>query len=155
MVKKIIFAGVAIFVIIFIFPSIYSIFSDFPGDYQAERNFHHYKNDREEMIRMLESGEIEKEDKYNNGFSFYYTPPQFKDANKEDTIQARMYGDKNFIFFLYKSENRSLLDFGPGIAEGFLYSSTGKEPKDNNEFRYIGKYQRIDEHWFFVKTENY
>lgn len=155
MIKRLIFAGIAIYVLIIIIQSVYTIFSDFPGDYSAERNFHLYKNDREEMIELLKSGEIKKEDKFKTGLAHYYTPSEFKDANKSDVIQARMHGDKDFVFFLYKSENRSLLDFGPGIAEGFLYSSTGMEPKNNNEFPYIGKYQRIDKHWFFVKNENY
>jgi hypothetical protein len=154
MIKRFIVAGISIFVLIILIQSVYTIFSDFPGDYSAERNFHLYKSDREEILRRLESGEIKKEDRFNNGFSSYYTPSEFKDANKNDIIQARMHGDKYFVFFLFKSENRSL-DFGPGIAEGFLYSSTGKEPKNNNEFQYIGIYQRIDKHWFFVKTENY
>jgi hypothetical protein len=124
--------------------------SDFPGGYEAEKNFYKYKQVREEIINKMKQGEIKKVDRDNNGFAFYYTPPQYKEANLDNTIYAKMYGDRSFIFFQSYDNNDSFFPSGPGIIEGFLYSSTGKPPRNNTEFHTIGEYQRIDDHWFFV-----
>ncbi|MCM3718527.1 hypothetical protein [Fictibacillus phosphorivorans] len=103
---------------------------DFPGSAKTATNFFKYKDEREEMIKMLVEGKIKKEDPFHTGFAFYYTPPQYKKANRDDHIQARMYGDRFYVFF--QSVDSPV--FGPGLTEGFLYSSTGKEPKKFTEF---------------------
>jgi hypothetical protein len=148
--KLALFLIVAILAILFLFKTSFDQATDFPGGAKAEKNFVEYKEEREEMIRMIVEGEIKKEDPYDSGFAFYYTPPQFKKANKDDHIQARMYGDRNFVFF--QSVDSPV--FGPGLTEGFLYSSTGREPKNFTEFPIAGEYQRIDENWFFFTDNN-
>jgi hypothetical protein len=152
--KKTVFISVLIIVMgligLFSFQTAMEEVSDFPGGFEAETNFYKYKQVREEIIKRMKEGKIKKEDLYNTGFAFYYTPPQYKEANLNDTIEARMYGDRNFIFFQSYDNNDSFFPSGPGIIEGFLYSSTGKPPRNNTEFHTIGEYQRIDDHWFFV-----
>ncbi|WP_137792060.1 hypothetical protein [Bacillus sp. E(2018)] len=153
MQKKVLFISIlavtAILSMLFLFKNSVSQTTDFPGGAKAEKNFYKYKEDREEMIKMMTEGKIKKEDPYDSGFAFYYTPPQFKNANKDDHITARMYGERNYVFF--QSVDSPV--FGPGLTEGFLYSSTGKEPKNFTEFPLTSDYQRIDEHWFFT-TDN-
>ena len=98
---------------------------------------------------LLKSGEIEKKETH-PGFFFYHTPERFKEANKHSYIHARMYENRHFVFFQWvESPN-----FGPGLTEGFLYTSTGEPPKTIREFDYIGGLEFTpmegEENWYFV-----
>lgn len=95
---------------------------------RTEVNFSLYKDDREEIIRMLANGEIKKEaDRYGNeGFYWYYTPPEYIDAVKSEMIRAGMHSkDKFFVYF--QSAEKPFMDMR-GLQEGFIYSSTGEFP---------------------------
>ncbi|KAB2336759.1 hypothetical protein F7731_10420 [Cytobacillus depressus] len=120
---------------------------------RTEVNFYLYKDDREEIIRMLANGEIKKEaDRYGSkGFYWYYTPPQYIDAVKSDTIRAGMHSKDNF-FVYFQSAEQPFMDF-VGLQEGFIYSSTGKFPTAK-EFDYYSDYKKIDNHWYFVSTDH-
>lgn len=119
----------------------------------TEANFHLYKDDREQIIQMLVSGEIVKEpDRYGNeGFYFYYTPPQYIDAVKSDTIRAGMHSNENFFVF-FQSAEQPVMDMR-GLTEGFIYSATGAFPTPK-EFDYFSEYKKIDEHWYFVSDDS-
>lgn len=114
---------------------------------RTEVNFYHYKEDREEIIRMLGDGEIKKEASLNKGFSFYYTPPQYMNAVKSTTIRAGMHS-KNKFFVFFQSAEQPFLEMR-GLTEGFIYSSTGEFPTAK-EFDYYMDYKKIDNHWYFV-----
>lgn len=117
------------------------------------------------MIQMVLNGEIAKEEKV-KGFPLYYTPPKFKEANKSSIIDAKVYSKENHFFFFQSKENGA---FGPGVIEGYLYSSTGKFPakrdypdiglfdpaaeKSGSKDFHAGLYERIDENWFFVSED--
>ena len=125
-----------------------------PQYIRTEVNFYLYKEDREEIIRMLESGELKKEaDRYGNkGYKWYYTPLQYMDAVKSQMIMATKYSeDRLYVFF--QSAEQPLLDFR-GLQEGFIYSSTGQYPTAQ-EFNYSHyEYKKIDEHWYFVSDDS-
>lgn len=117
---------------------------------RTEVNFYHYKEDREEIIRMLVDGEIKKEASPNKGFSFYYTPPQYMNAVKSTTIRASMHSTNKFFVF-FQSADQPFLEM-LGLTEGFIYSSTGEFPTDK-EFDYYMDYKKIDNHWYFVSDD--
>ncbi|MFJ6266509.1 hypothetical protein ACIQGW_16170 [Lysinibacillus xylanilyticus] len=117
---------------------------------RTEVNFYHYKEDREEIIRMLVDGEIKKEASPNKGFSFYYTPPQYMNAVKSTTIRTGMHS-KNKFFVFFQSAEQPFLEMR-GLTEGFIYSSTGEFPTAN-EFDYYMDYKKIDNHWYFVSDD--
>lgn len=119
---------------------------------RTEVNFSLYKDDREEIIRMLANGEIKKEaDRYGNeGFYWYYTPPEYIDAVKSEMIRAGMHSkDKFFVYF--QSAEKPFMDMR-GLQEGFIYSSTGEFPTAK-EFDYYMDYKKIDNHWYFVSDD--
>ncbi|KMY32551.1 hypothetical protein ACZ11_10565 [Lysinibacillus xylanilyticus] len=117
---------------------------------RTEVNFYHYKEDREEIIRMLVDGEIKKEASPNKGFSFYYTPPQYMNAVKSTTIRTGMHS-KNKFFVFFQSAEQPFLEMR-GLTEGFIYSSTGEFPTAK-EFDYYMDYKKIDNHWYFVSDD--
>lgn len=119
---------------------------------RTEVNFYLYKDDREAIIKMLVSGEIKKEeDRYNKGFYRYYTPPQYIDAVKSETIRVGMHSkDKFFVFF--QSAESPFLDMR-GLTEGFIYSSTGEFPSAK-EFDVYDNHKKIDKHWYFVSNDS-
>ena len=124
-----------------------------PPMIRTEVNFYLYEDDRKEIIRMLVNGEITKEaDRYGNeGFYWYYTPPQYIDAVKSGTIRAGMHSkDKFFVYF--QSADQPFMDM-VGLQEGFIYSSTGEFPTAK-EFDYYSNDKRIDDHWYFISSDD-
>ncbi|MCF6138815.1 hypothetical protein [Pseudalkalibacillus berkeleyi] len=141
----IILSILSIFVIVSLF--LYGVYLN-PNNETA--NFKLYKEDREEVVRMLNEGEIKKEGE--GGFAFYHTPPQFSKANVDDILHARMYSEeRHFVFFQWVDSPV----FGPGLIEGFLYTSTG-EPPTNREFSYLDSchFEKIEgeENWYFASN---
>lgn len=117
---------------------------------RTEINFYVFKEDREEIIRMLAEGELQKDD-LNDGFAFYYTPEQFKKANKTKILDAAVHS-KDQIYVFFKSADPPLIDF-VGLEEGFVYSSTGEFPTAK-EFDNFLEYKKIDDNWYFVSDDH-
>ncbi|WP_408008444.1 hypothetical protein ACJROX_27960 [Pseudalkalibacillus sp. A8] len=140
MKRILIFAGIIIFSIAAF------LIVDEINKYTVGGNFKAYKEDREEMIRMLKTGEIKKE-------RFYYTPERFKEANVNDILNAKMYGNRHFVFFQWVKSPV----FGPGLIEGFLYTSTGKPPTIK-EFDHLAgcKFEKVqgEDNWYFASNDD-
>ncbi|MGE8036097.1 hypothetical protein B1B04_21050 [Lysinibacillus sp. KCTC 33748] len=119
---------------------------------RTEVNFYFYKDDRDEIISMLVNGEIKKEaNRYGaKGFYSYYTPPQYIDAVKSETIRVGMHS-KDHFFVYFQSAEPPFMDM-QGLQEGFIFSSTGKFPTAK-EFDYYSDYKKIDDHWYFVSSD--
>ncbi|MEB2301353.1 hypothetical protein LAV72_17180 [Lysinibacillus xylanilyticus] len=119
---------------------------------RTEVNFYLYKDDREEIISMLVNGEIKKEaNRYGSkGFYSYYTPPQYIDAVKDETIRVGMHS-KDHFFVYFQSAEQPFMDM-QGLREGFIFSSTGEFPTAK-EFDYYSDYKKIDNHWYFVSSD--
>ena len=121
---------------------------------RTEVNFYLYKDDRDEIIRMLANGEITKEaDRYGNrGYYWYYTPPQYIDAVKSEFLWLTLHSKEKF-FVYFQSAEQPLLDFR-GLQEGFIFSSTGEFPTAQ-EFKYsVSNYKKIDNYWYFVSSDD-
>ncbi|WP_349409680.1 hypothetical protein [Pseudalkalibacillus sp. SCS-8] len=140
--RKILLSIAAIFTIVALF--LYGVY----GGTKMERNFAKYKDERLEMIEMLKNGEIKKE-----GSLFYPTPPEYRGANVDPYIHAKMYENRHFVFFQWVDSP----NFGPGLIEGFLYTSTG-EPPTIKEFSYLAgcEFKKIEgeENWYFASDDS-
>ena len=118
---------------------------------EVELNYYAFQEERQEMIDKLVSGEIKKEDRYQSGFAFYFTPSEYLKTNRQDYINARIYSpEKHFVFF--QSAKSRMFDF-VGLTEGFIYSSTGEYPT-RQEFDGSYSYRKIDDIWYFVSSDD-
>lgn len=124
-----------------------------PNDYEADVNFYLYKDEREELIEMLASGEIQKEpDRYGNvGFFDYYTPEGYEMAAGSGTIRAAKHTNGD-LFVFFQSAEVPPLQF-EGLVEGFVYSSTGEFPSPKKFDSFYEGYKKIDDHWYFVSDD--
>lgn len=124
-----------------------------PENDETDVNFQEYKEQREELIEMLASDEIEKEpDRYgNSGFFFYYTPEGYEMAVRSDTIHAAKHSDEELYVF-FQSADIPILRF-EGLQEGFVYSSRGEFPSAEKFDSFYYGYKKIDDHWYFVSDD--
>lgn len=118
---------------------------------RTEVNFYVFKEDREEIIRMLVDEELTKDAEQggSDGFAFYYTPPEYKGAVKSTKLRAAIHSN-NQLYVFFQAAEPSLFDF-VGLEEGFVYSSTGEFPT-TKKFDSYHTYKKIDENWYFVSS---
>lgn len=118
--------------------------------FEVELNYYAFEDERKDIIEKLVTGQIKKEDLYDSGFAFYPTPDKYKNVNREQILQAKIFSEeKHFVFF--QTAKSRFLDF-VGLTEGFVYSSTGKFPT-YQELDGFYNYRVINDHWYFVSSD--
>lgn len=113
--------------------------------FQVEMNYYHFLDDREQLVEMLENGELERTSDDGSSVS-YLTPDGYKRAVGSNQLPVVTHSESEFYVKFWVDEPI----FNPnGAFEGFLYSSNGEFPATDSAL-YFYEYKQIDANWYYV-----
>lgn len=109
------------------------------ADFWADLNFKEYFNARQEVVHMVESGELQSGE-----HGFIELPKKYKNLSKWESICVKREGKTLTVVFITYT---GFLD----ALEGIIYRSDNKAPS-RNEFEFdFSIIRKKADHWFYVE----
>lgn len=120
----------------------------------AEKNFHIFKEQREEIIKLVVDNRVENIQSANTPTGQFSVPGYHLSGARHQDFLGHIHSDDAYFFF-FPYDYSGWWEFGgPGNLTGFVYYSLGKAPSPE-EFSVDGHYgnlTKIDAHWYLMDT---
>lgn len=120
----------------------------------AEKNFHIFKKQREEIIELVVDNRVENIQFTNSPNGQFSVPGYHLDGARHQDFLGQIQSDDAYFFFFPYDYSEWWEFGGPGYIKGFVFSSLGRAPTPE-EFSIYGNYgnlTKIDAHWYLMNT---